>query len=134
MISHVFPRFYSQMRESGLVRGAFSFADSGDVWSTVTTDNHTYAGFSVADAGTGLVTVTFPKCRQIEVVHASLRNATPGTFGSVRQIELPPMTTTIAKAGTFGLALYLEDGTSGVPALADPADGAVLALVLWLAR
>jgi hypothetical protein len=134
MITHVFPRFYSQLRESGLVRGQFTFTDADDSWAAVSSNGYTYPGFTVADGGTGLVTVTFPKCRDIEVVHASLRNATPGTFGNVRQIELPPMSQAIAKAGTFGIALYKEDGTSGVPALADPADQAVLALVLWLAR
>jgi hypothetical protein len=134
MIPHVFTRFGSQLRESGIVRGAFTFTDADDSWAAVSANGHTYNGFSVADAGTGLVTVTFPSCRAIEVIHASLRAATPGTFGSVRQIELPPMTAAIAKAGTFGLCLYKEDGTSGVPALADPADQAVLALVLWMAR
>jgi hypothetical protein len=44
------------------------------------------------------------------------------------------MTHAIAAAGTFGIALYKEDGTSGVPALADPVDQAVLSLVLWMAK
>lgn len=134
MISHVFPRFFSQLRESALVRGGFVFTDSGDTWAAKSSGGYTYQGFSVADGGTGLVTVTFPACRDIEVVHASLRNAVPGTFGSVRQIELPPMSQAVAKAGTFNLALYKEDGTSGVPALADPVDQSELCLVLWLAR
>jgi hypothetical protein len=134
VITHVFTRFGSQLRESGLVRGAFVFTDSGDTWAARSDGGYTYPGFSVADGGTGLVTVTFPKCRDIEVVHASIRNATPGTFGSIRRIELPPMSQAVARAGTFNLALYLDDGTSGVPALADPADQAQLAMVLWLAR
>ena len=134
MISHMFTRFGSQLRESGLIRGQFVFTDADDSWAAVSSEGYTYQGFSVADGGTGLVTVTFPKCRDIEVVHASLRNGTPGTFGNVRQIELPPMSKTVAKAGTFNIALYKEDGTSGVPALADPVDQARLALVLWLAR
>jgi hypothetical protein len=134
MIPHMFTRFGSQFREGGIIRGAFTFTDADDSWAAVSANGHTYLGFSVADGGTGLVTVTFPKCRKIEILHASLRNGTVGTFGNVRQIELPPMTDAIAQAGTFGLALYKEDGTSGVPALADPVDQAVLALVLWLAR
>lgn len=134
MIPHVFTRFGSMFRESGIVRGAFVFTDSGDTWAPVTANGHTYNGFTVADGGTGIVTVTFPKCRDIEVLTAQIRNGTPGTFGSIRQVELPPMTRDIAKAGTFNLCLYKEDGTSGVPALSDPVDQSVLALVLWMAR
>jgi hypothetical protein len=134
MISHVFPRFGSQLRESGIVRGSFSFADAGDVWSPITANGHTYNGFSVADAGTGLVTVTFPKCRDGEILHASMRHATPGTFGNRLEVELPPFTQAIAKAGSFTVALYKDDVTSGVPGLLDPVDGAVLSLILWLAR
>lgn len=134
MLSHLFTRFGSQLRESGLVRGQFRFTDSDDSWAAISAEGYTYQGLSVADAGTGLVTVTFKSCRDIEIVHCSLRNATPGTFGNVRQIELPVMSRAVAKAGTFNLSLYKEDGTSGVPALADPADQAVLGLVLWMAR
>lgn len=134
MLTHTWTRFGSFFRESAIIRGSFSFADSGDVWSVVSTNRFsTYNGFTATDAGTGRVTIAFPKCRQVEVMHASIRQ-TVGTFSNLRQIELPPMTDTIANAGSFELNLYLEDGTSGVPALADPADGSILALVLWCAR
>ncbi len=134
MLSNTYPRLFGQFREGAIIRGAFTFEDDDDSWTAVTAGTggqHTYNGFSVADGGTGVVVVTFPKCRNVEVLHASIRG-TVGTFGDLRQVQLPPMTQAIAQAGTFDLAIYLEDGTSGVPALADPADGAVLGLVLML--
>lgn len=117
-------------RESGIIRGRFTFTDSGDTWAAVTGYGEQYVGLSVADGGTGLVTVTFPKCRHVSVIHAALHRATVGTFGNIRQIELPKMTPTIAASGTFGLAIYKEDGTTGVPGLLDPVDGDELELVL----
>lgn len=128
MLRGLFPRLFGQFREGGIYTGTFTFETDDDSWSANT---GTFNGFSVADGGTGLVTVTFPKCTSVRCLYARISNGTPGTFGSIRQIELPPMTDTIAKAGTFTLAIYLEDGTSGVPALADPADGAVLELGIY---
>ncbi len=132
MLPNVFPRLFGQFREAGIIRGAFTFTDSGDTWAAVTTGGHTYNGLTVADAGTGRVTVTFPKCRNIEVLHASIRNPTLGTVGDQRHIELPPMTAAIAAAGTFELNLYTING--GSEAISDPQDQAVLALVLMLDR
>ena len=133
MLRNVFPRLFGQFREGGIIRGAFTFEDDDDSWTAVTAGTggqHTYNGLSVADAGTGRVTVTFPKCRNIEVLHASIRNGTLGTVGSQRFVELPPMTQAIAAAGTFELNLYTING--GSEAISDPADGAVLGLVLML--
>lgn len=137
MLRFLFPRVFGQFKENALIRGAFVFETDDDSWSRYTTDGHSYGGtddLTVADAGTGLVDVTFPKCKSIEVLSATIRNTSPGTFGNIRQVELPHMTKAIAQAGTFQLAIYAEDGTSGVPALADPADGALLSLALWIER
>lgn len=133
MIRSVFPRLFSFFREAALVRGVFNFEDTGDIWS-VRADPTSHPELSVADGGTGLVVVTFPKCREVEVIHASVRNTAPGTFGNIMQVELPVMTAAIAQAGTFTLALYKEDGTSGVPGLLDPVDDAALVLALWIGR
>lgn len=134
MLRGLFPRFFGQFLHNGFIRGSFTFEDDDDSWTAVSGSRFDTAnGLTVADAGTGRVTVTFPKCRQVEVLHASIRQ-TVGTFGNIRQIELPPMTEAIANAGTFELNIYKEDGTSGIPALADPADGAKLALVLWMGK
>jgi hypothetical protein len=134
MLRFLKPRFHGQYKENGLIRGSFIFEDDDDSWAPHdrSLDGHTYTGLSVADAGTGLVDVTFGTCRHVEVLEASIRNTAPGTFGNVRQIELPPMTAAIALAGLFRLAIYKEDGTSGVPALADPVDGAYLSLAIWI--
>jgi len=134
VLRYLFPRLFGQFKEGGLIRAAFVFTDSGDTWARYTTDAHSYGqatDFTVADAGTGLVTVTFPKCKEVEVIHASIRNPTVGTVGNVRAIELPHMTKTVAQAGTFGLCLYTIDGTE---ALADPVDQAVLAMTLYIGK
>lgn len=130
MLRGLLPRLFGMFREGGIYTGTFTFETDDDSWS-VNTGTKTMTGFTVADGGTGLVTVTFPACTSVRVLYARIANATPGTFGSVRQVELPIMTDTIAKSGTFTLALYLEDGTTGVPALSDPADGAVLELGIY---
>lgn len=137
MLRYLFPRLFGQFKEGGLIRGSFIFTDSGDTWARYTTDAHSYgqtADLTVADAGTGLVDVTFPKCKELEILHASIRNTTPGTFSNLMQVELPLMTKTIAQAGTFRLALYKEDGTSGVPGLLDPVDQAVLSLAIYIGK
>ena len=137
MLRFLFPRLFGQFKEGGIIRGAFIFTDSGDTWARYTTDNHSYGQSTdllATDAGTGLVDITFPKCKELEVLHASIRVTTPGTFGDIMQIQLPPMTKTTAQAGSFRLALYKEDGTSGVPGLLDPVDQAVLALALYIGK
>jgi hypothetical protein len=131
MLRFLYPRLFGQFKEGGLIRGAFVFETDDDSWTRYTTDAHTYGQSTdllVADAGTGRVTVTFPKCKELEVLHCSIRNPTVGTFANVRHIELPPMTKTIAQAGSFELNLY--DATQ----LADPADAAVLALALYIGK
>lgn len=130
MLRGLFPRFFSMFRESGIIRGRFTFTAAGTVWTAVTGYGEQFVGLSVVAGGTGLVTVTFPKCRHVSVVHAAVHSATVGTFGNLRTIELPKMTPTIAAAGTFGLSIYKDDGVSGIPGLLDPVDGAELELVL----
>lgn len=124
MLRGLFPRLFSQFREAGIIRGRFTFADSGDTWSA---SDDTYVGFTATDAGTGLVTIAFPACRNLLVLSATLAAPTVGTVTDVRIIQFPPLTATLAKAGTMGIALYSMDGTE---ALEDPVDGSVLEMVL----
>ena len=107
----------------------FAFQDSDDTWSTV----DAYRGFTVADGGTGVVTVTFPKARKMEILHASIRE-TVGTAANIRLIELPKITDSVASSGTFTLNLYTNGTEAVAPALADPVDGAHLVLVLMVDR
>jgi hypothetical protein len=90
-----------------------------------------YPGFSVADGGTGIVVVTFPKAKNAVVLHAAIHQ-TVGTAANLRHIELPKMTAAVAKAGTFTLNLYTNGTEAVAPALADPVDQAELDLVLLL--
>jgi hypothetical protein len=129
MFKSMFPRLFGQFKEGGIFRGHFTFTDSDDSWAPVTAE--TYNGFTVADGGTGVVVVSFPKCKQLEVLHASVRE-TVGTAANIRLVELPPITDAVAKAGTFTLNLYTNGTEAVAPALADPVDGAVLSLVLYV--
>lgn len=124
MLRGLFPRLFSQFREGGIIRGRFTFADSGDTWSA---SSDTYTGFTATDAGTGLVTIAFPRCRNMSVLSATLAAPTVGTVTDVRIVQFPPLTTAIAQAGSMGIALYSMDGTE---ALEDPVDGSVLEMVL----
>lgn len=124
MLRGLFPRLFGQFREGGIIRGRFTFEDDDDSWSA---SSDSYVGFTAADAGTGLVTITFPKCRNMSVLHAEIHNPTPGTAANHRVVELSPITTTIAQAGSMSIALHDLD----TAAATDPVDGAVLEMVLY---
>ena len=125
MLRGLFPRLFGQFREGGIITGRFTFTDSGDTWAAST---DSYRGFTATDAGTGLVTIAFPKCRKMRVLSALLSAPTVATVTDVRIIQFPPITDTLAGSGTMGIALYSMDGTE---ALEDPVDQSVLELVLY---
>ena len=69
----------------------------------------------VADGGTGLVTIRFPKCRRVRVIHVSVEAPTGGTSetrASLADIDAE------GGSATFRVLDYAG-------ALADPPDGAI---------
>ncbi len=67
----------------------------------------------VADGGTGLTLIRFPKSRRVRVVHCSVENVTPGT-GDV--VASPALVDADAGSMTFTMNNYAT-------ALADPVSG-----------
>jgi hypothetical protein len=92
----------------------------GGAW----TDEDPRVATPVADAGTGLTTITFPKCRRLRVLHCSVAAPTPGTS------EVVALFSASSSGGRFstGTVRCLNDAL----ALADPPSGARGRLVLQL--
>lgn len=137
MIKHMFQKFFSQYREGGFAVIKFTFQDSDDTWVRLDTTgggrDGNHPDISVADAGTGLVTLTYPKCRHVTVVNASI-DARASTAASQRHVSWEAGTTTEAKAGTLDMFIYKDDETSGVPGLLDPVDGSILTVTLYIGK
>jgi hypothetical protein len=134
MFFNVFRRLFGQFQEGQIVRGVFTYDATANTYTATSASWNGGSGktIKVTRSADGKATVSFPKCRNVEVLACRVDNGTPGTFGNIRQVELPPMTDSIANAGSFAIAQYKDDGTSGVPALAEMADGATLTIVLYL--
>lgn len=51
-----------------VLRAKFEFQDSDDTWDVVnTTDHSSHASVTAADGGTGLVSLTFPICKDVQI-------------------------------------------------------------------
>lgn len=135
MLRGVFPRLFGQFREGQIVRAVFTYDATANTYTSVaalTFNGGPNDTISVARTADGKATVTFPKSRNAEVLSCRVDNATPGTFGDLRHVTWEPMTAAVAAAGSFAIAMYKDDGTSGVPALAEMTDGDTLTIVLYL--
>lgn len=94
----------------------WAFGASGAVTLTAAqSDQDERVATPVADAGTGLVTIRFPKCRRVRIIHVSVEAPTGGTSetrASLADIDAE------AGSATFRVLDYAGD-------LADPPDGAI---------
>lgn len=129
MLPHMYTRFFSQYREGGLVTGRFQHTDSGSVWTKLTTTRETsHKLLTVADRGTGLLTLTFPACRQAVFVGQpyleALGDAVSDVFAVFPKVLTP-------STGTVDLVI---SNYAATPAIVDPADGAILCITMYLAR
>ena len=79
----------------------------------------------VADGGTGITTIQFPKSRRARVAHVSVEPATPGTIGNFRNAVVADLD---AVAGTCSIYFATHDGA----ALEDPESGSRGRLTLEL--
>src|SRR5688572_22460212 len=79
----------------------------------------------VADGGTGITTVRFPKCRRAWVQHLSLEPATEGTAANYRQVA--PVSIN-AEGGSLEVRFVAANGG----ALSDPESGSRCRLTLRL--
>lgn len=76
---------------------------------------------SISHTSTGLYAVTAPACPAFGCLKVSVLKSTTLQGPPVGKTESPT-------TGAFTFNTYADDGTSGVPALADPASGDVLLL------
>lgn len=138
MLKGMFTRFGSQYRDACTAVIKFSFRDSDDTWVRVNTGtgnagrDGNHPDISVADAGTGLATLTYPKCRQICVESTSI-DALASTAASQRVVHHGAGTVAQAAAGSLPLYIYQYDGTNGIT-LADPVDGAILTVKIYVGK
>lgn len=132
----MFKQFFTQFRGGSVCSVMFSFRDSDDTWVRVDTtgggNDGNHVDISVADAGTGLATLTFPKCRHVRAWGTI--DAGVSTFGSQRTVVFGAGTYARASAGSLPIYIYKDDETSGVPGLLDPVDGSILTVNLYLAK
>ena len=129
MIPHMFTRFFSQYREGGLVTARFQHTASGSVWTRISTTRQTsHKELNVVDRGTGLLTITFPKCRDAVFVGKPYLEPLGDLIANVFDVT-PKLLT--PSTGTVNLVVTNLDAT---PAVIDPADGAILCFTMYLAR
>ncbi len=67
----------------------------------------------VADGGTGLVSVRFPKCRRVRVMHCSIEEPTPGTAAQHATLCDVSASGGSATFRVVDFAGSLAEGTSG---------------------
>lgn len=129
MIPHMFTRFFSQYREGGLVTARFQHTASGSVWTRLTTTRQTsHNQLNVVDRGTGLITITFPACRDAVFVGNPFLEPLGDLIANVFTVTpklLSPST------GTVDLVI---NNFANPPAVVDPADAAILCFTMYLAR
>lgn len=82
----------------------------------------------VADGGTGITNVAFPKCRRAWVVHCSLEPPT-GDLGDGTDVRLCVVTEVVATSGTCNVRFFDVEGSGN---LVDPTSGARCRLTLRL--
>lgn len=82
----------------------------------------------VADGGTGLTSIVFPKCNRVRVLHVSCEPATEATASNFRHFFV---TTVSAAAGTLSISILAANGGA---VNSDPESGSRGRLVLLLDR
>lgn len=119
----LFPRLFSQYREGGIITARWQHTASGSVWTRIeTTRSTSYQDIVVADRGTGLLTITFPKCLDAAVldIHLEALGDTIADVFDVFPRLLSPST------GTMQAVVADRD----TPSIVDPPDGAILVVTM----
>lgn len=130
MLRFLWQRWGTQWREPGLVSSKFVFTDSDDSWAAQNTSDAEDCSphLAAADAGTGLVTLTFPPCRHAVILSAHIDGLDPDDPTDMRSVHIPHITPTQARLGTCTLSIVNVETDPLV--MADPVDGAVLTVVM----
>lgn len=124
MLPKVFRRLFGQYMEGSIITARWQHTASGSVWTRLETTRHTsYKEIVVADRGTGLLTVSFPACRNAAVLACYLEPL-GDTITDVHQVTPRLLTPT---SGSFQAVITSLDAT---PVVEDPADGAILCITM----
>lgn len=125
MLRGLFPRLFSQYREGGIITARWQHTASGSVWTRLTTTKGTsYNGITVADRGTGLLTITFPACIDATVLdmHIEALGDTNADLFDVTPRLLTP------SSGTMQAVVRAADDE----AIQDPPDAAILVVTMMI--
>lgn len=108
----------------------WTYSDGSGAVSLDTTqsDQHPAVATPVADGGTGITSITFPKCDRAWVMHCSVAPATEATQANIRHVTPIDVSAT---AGTMNLFIY---AITTDPAETDPESGSRGRLILLLER
>lgn len=134
MLRGLFPRLFGQYREGGLIVGKFVHTDSGSSWAALSTaPQESNPGMSVADGGTGIVALSFPTCNNATIISASIDDLASETVAVIHDIYWEHIPVALAKTGgPVPITFYTSDAAGSAKALEDPADGAVLTVVMMI--
>lgn len=125
MLAKLFPRLFGQYREGGIITARWQHTAAGSVWTRLSPTRYTsYQAITVADRGTGLITVGFPACTDAAVLSMRLEalgDAAANLFEVTNRLITPG-------TGTFQ-AVIRDAATDGV---VDPPDAAILCITMYV--
>jgi hypothetical protein len=129
MIRSVFPRLFGSYMEGQIITARWQHTASGSVWTRITTLKQTsHQDLVVVDRGTGLLTLTFPKCRVATFLGVPYLEALGDAITDVFTVT-PKLLT--PSTGTVDLVV---NNYAATPAIADPADAAILVINMYIGK
>lgn len=128
MIKSVFPRLFGQYMEGQIITARWQHTAAGSVWTRISTDRQTsHNDISVADRGTGLLTITVPKGRVATVLGMHIEPL-GDLIANVFQVHSRLLTPT---SGSFQAVIT---DLAATPAVIDPPDAAILVINYYLGK
>lgn len=129
MVPFVNSKFGCQYRQGAIITARWRHTAAGSVWTKIGTRKETsYNGLTVVDRGTGLLTITFPKCREAVFIGQPYLEPLGDTVADLFKVY-PRLLT--PNTGTVQLVIANSAATEAV---VDPPDLAILCVTMLLAR
>lgn len=125
MLGRLFTRVLGQYLGTGFITSRWQHTASGSVWTRIDTTKYTSShDIVVADRGTGLLTITFPPCREAAVLgmHLEALGDTNADLFDVTPRLLTP------SSGSMQAVVRAADDE----AIQDPPDGAILVITMMV--
>jgi len=128
-LGSVFQKLFSSYRDGNIITARWQHTASGSVWTRITTNAQTsYRGIVVADRGAGLLTVTFPACKNAVFLGNPYLEALGDTVTDCFNVSVKTMSPT---TGTIQLVITNKADPNAV---VDPPDGAILCLTMLVSK